>query len=201
MRLLCSYLNVDCGFLALEDADGCCHAFCVYGKNEVRRVLAKCANNGPNAAAVLSDLNRTSMLDEAAKPTVELEGPCVRTLVKMATYGAGLTYEKRIQLTTSAHAVVCCLFTPTNPNAPDALIGYVDRHREHCITIFFSKEQGRKAVDDMSMWLPKEAARNCKQIIIHSGLPKRTKQPPIVIEGNMAKYLNCSYMEQMAAER
>jgi hypothetical protein len=69
--------------------------------------------------------------------------------VKIATYGAHLTDEKRVQLATSARAVVCYLFTSINPGVPDALIGYVDRYQEHHIAIFFSKEQGKKVVGEM----------------------------------------------------
>jgi len=197
MQLRHSYLYLDVGYIAMEDDEGCYHAFFFSGKDEARRVVSEHAKDDPNSVVMLDDINRAPMLDVAPKTTLALEGTFVATIGRMLTYAAQVADGQIMAITSQLPTGVCALFTSEHPSIRDGMIGYVDDKHEPHLVVFYSKEQGEQLVDSMRGWVPKEDRRRVKKQINSSSLPKRSSRQMVDIGGGIAGYCISSYlMEQ-----
>jgi hypothetical protein len=199
MKLLQSYMTEGGAYIAMEEDGSRYRAFLLYGKNEVRRVVAKHVPRDSNTAIVLADLDRVPMPETASSETVEIEGTFVLTLSRMASYAMQMADGRLMRFTSDLRATVCSFFASDDPGVRDALIGFVDDAAEHHIVVIFSKEQGEAIVDGMRGWLPKDKRRQIKRSIASSGLPKRSSRQVIDLCGILASSLNCAYMLQKAS--
>lgn len=196
MRLQQTFFAEDSGYIIAADGNNHSHAFLVYSKDEARRVLTEHASDDPYQHFAHFDLDRSALSETSARPTIELEGACVATLMHIAGWENLKAIQHLDDLEIIEQPIVCGVFTSTDRSTQDALMNYIDNTQTHHIVIFFSKEQGSNIVNEMHAWLTKPNRERIKKVIVESGLPDHTTHTPIELTGDIARYLNLSYLKQ-----